>query len=75
MLQQPRNVPEYNEDPSTLGTKGILNRYLGVVERDVRCSSSRRVARLDLRCLNTFTTFNENNCKAILSLASSGEVV
>ena len=43
-----------------VGTKGVLNWYLGVVERDVHCSSSRRIARLDLRCLDTFTTFNEN---------------
>ena len=75
MLERPRNVPEYNEDSSTLGTKGVLNWYLGVVERDVRCSSSRRIARLNLRCLDTFTTFNENYCEAILGLASSSEVV
>jgi hypothetical protein len=70
-LEQPGTVPEYNEDPSTLGTKGVLNWYLDIVERDVRRSSSRRIARLDLRRLDTFTTFNENNCEPILGLAST----
>ena len=60
-----RCAPEYNEDSSTVGTKGVLNWYLGVVERDVRCSSSRRNARLDLRCLDTFTTFYENSKRRV----------
>jgi hypothetical protein len=74
-LDRPGTVPEYNEDPSTFGTKGVLNWYLDIVERDVRRSSSRRIASLDLRRLDTFTTFNENNCEPILGLASDGEVV
>ena len=74
-LERSGTVPEHNEDPPTLGTKGVLNWYLDIVERDVRCSSSRGITGLDLRRLDTFTTFNEDNCKPILGLASNGEVV
>ncbi len=69
------NIPEHNEDTSTLWTKGILNWYLDIVERDVCCSSSSRVAGLDLRGLDTFITFNENNRESVLGLAPDGEVV
>lgn len=66
-------VTQDNEYSSSLRSKSVLNRDLNVVESDEGSTSCGRVAGLDLTGFDTFTTLNEHDSEAILSLASDGE--
>lgn len=69
------DLPEHNEDSSSLRPKGIPNGHFYVVKHDIRCSSRRGIARLDRRRLDTFSAFNKDDSEAFFSFAPNGEVV
>lgn len=65
----------YHDQTSILWSKGIFDWDLDVIKGDIRRTSSRTVACLDGSCFYSFSSFDENDCKATVCAASNRKVV
>jgi len=71
--EQSQSSREDNENSSTLRPKCVFNGHFHVVKGDISSTGGRRVAGLDRLGLDTFTSRNQDDCKAIFGLATGGE--